>query len=173
MKTELTIPDKTPTVAIKPTDGKDLLQEMVDWTNRISKRAYELFDLGGFNHGHDKEDWFTAERNLLKPVALDVREMKDELIVRAEVPGFEANDLTIEVNGNMLVIKGSKETNKENKNKEGRTIYTDQTAESIYKMVELPMAIVAEEARAIVKNGVLELKLPKSEKAWKSMATAA
>jgi Hsp20/alpha crystallin family len=82
----------------------------------------------------------------------EIRELKDELVVRAEVPGFEADDLTIEVNGNRLVIKGENED--QDKDKDGKTICTDHMLEHIYKMVELPMAVLAEEAKAVIKNGV-------------------
>jgi len=172
MKAELISPDKPTPIVIKKTNDNDIFKQMVEWTDRISKKAYDLFTSRGFADGHDKEDWFAAERDLLQSVAIEISESNDDLIVRAEVPGFEANDLTIEISGNKLVITGSKEAEKESKDKAGNTI-TEHVATNVYKMVELPMPVSAEEAKSVVRNGILELTLPKSDKSWKSMATAA
>src|SRR5579864_6573441 len=104
MKTEAIAPAKS--VAVQEKSLDDLFKEMSEWSDRIAKRAYEFFAGSGFTNGHDREDWFKAEQELLKPVALEVKDTKDELIVTAEVPGFEAKDLEIRLNGSHLVIEG-------------------------------------------------------------------
>ena len=173
MKTELTNPERNLPIAIKTTKPKYLFEEMAEWTDRIAKRAYELFQFNGFNDGHNLDDWFAAEHEFLKPVAVEVKDNKNEFIVRAEVPGFEAKDLEIDVDGSCLVIKGKHETRKEEKEKEGKTIYTERTAEQIYRMIELPAPVLTDKAQAEIKNGVLELKLPKATTPKSIMITAA
>lgn len=172
MKSELTNRSKVLPIVTKPASPNDLFREMFEWTDRIAKRAYDLFQLRGFAEGHDLDDWLAAEREFLKPVALELKDNKDELIVRAEVPGFEPKDLEIEVEGANLVIKGKRETTKEKKEKEGKTIYSESKEEQIYRMVELPVPVLTEKAQAEIKNGVLELKLPKAAKP-KSIKVAA
>jgi len=173
MKTELTNPGKVLPIITKPEGPKDLFREMFEWTDRIAKRAYELFGMRGFTDGHDLDDWFAAERELLKPVALEVKNTPDEVMVRAEVPGFEPKDLEIEIEGINLVIRGKHETTKEEKKKEGKTIYTERKTEEIYRVVELPAPVMVEMAKAELKNGVLELKLPKAAKPKTIAITAA
>ncbi len=171
MKNEITPAGKVLPIVTKPAGPKDLFHEMFEWTDRIAKRAFELFQVRGFANGHDLEDWFTAERELLKPVALELKDTKDDLVVKAEVPGFDAKDLEIEMEGDNLVIKGKRETTKEEK--EGKTIYTERKAEQIYRMIELPVPVLTEKAVAEIKNGVLELKLPKAAKPKSITVTAA
>jgi HSP20 family protein len=76
------------------------------------------------------------------------------------------------VEGANLVIKGKREATKEEKEKEGKTIYSERKEEQIYRMVELPVPVLTEKAQAEIKNGVLELKLPKAAKP-KSIKVAA
>ena len=62
MKTELTNPGKVLPIITKPEGPKDLFRDMFEWTDRIAKRAYELFGMRGFTDGRDLDDWFAAER---------------------------------------------------------------------------------------------------------------
>ena len=55
----------------------------------IARRAYELFEARGFVHGHDREDWFRAESELLTPIPAKIVDRDGEFRVRAEVPGLQ------------------------------------------------------------------------------------
>jgi HSP20 family protein len=160
MKTEATTRAKS--IAVREVGLETLLEKVAEWSNRIAKRAYELFAESGFTNGHDREDWFKAEQELLKPVAVEVKDTKDEFVVTAKVTGFEAKDLDIRVNGSHLVIEGKHETIEEKKEK-GKA-YSEHKSEQVYQMLELPAPVLADKAHADLKNGVLELKLPKAEK---------
>lgn len=160
MKSDTLTPTKS--VAIQETRLEDIFKEMSDWSDRIAKRAFEFFAASGFTDGHDLEDWFKAEKDLLKPLALDVKDLADEFVVKAEVPGFEAGDLNIRVNGQHLIIEGKREFTEEKKEK-GQA-RTEAKSEQIYRAVELPAPVLAEEATSELKNGILELRLPKAAK---------
>lgn len=159
-------------LAVTEVSLDDLFKQMSEWFNRIAKRAYGFFAASGFTNGHDLEHWFTAERELLKPITLEVKEGTDEFIVRAEVPGFEADDLHIHLNGSHLVIEGKHESTEEKKEKE-RTINSERKCEQIYRSIELPSGVLAENAHADLKNGVLEVKLSKPVKAKQIKIAAA
>jgi HSP20 family protein len=160
-------------VAIQQTSLERLLKEVSDWSGRIATRAYELFTESGATHGHDVDDWFRAEHELLKPVALDVKDLRDGFVIRAEVPGFDARDLNIHLNGCRLVIEGNHDISEDKKEKAGQTIYSERRSRQIYRSFELPVAVVADKAVAELTNGVLELKLPKAEPAKLIKAAAA
>jgi HSP20 family protein len=162
MKPEAITPAKH--IAIQQVGMDSLFKEMAEWSNRIAKRAYEFFANSGFTNGHDLDDWFKAEEELLKPVALDVKDSKDEFVVTAEVPGFDAKDLHVHLNDSHLVIEGKHETSEEKKEKEGKAIYSKRKSQQIYRTIELPAPVVADRAQAELKNGILELKLPKVDK---------
>ncbi len=148
-------------VSIRARGIDELFKEMLEWSDRIAKRAYELFADSGFTNGHDREDWFKAESELLKPVAVDVRDSDSEFVVKAELPGFDAKEIDIQVNGSHLVIGGKHESTEEKKSKKGKSV--ERKFEQIYRVIELPASVNAEKAQAELKNGVLELRLPKAE----------
>ncbi|MBZ5526217.1 MAG: Hsp20 family protein [Acidobacteriia bacterium] len=173
MKTEATDPQKIVHIATSPKGPKDVFEQMTEWSNRIAKRAFEIFENNGFLSGRDLENWLAAERELLKPVAVEVKEKKDEFLVTAEVPGFEPKDLEIQIEGPRLVIKGKQDFTREEKNKEGAVVYTERKAKQLYRVIDLPGAVLDEKVEAEIKNGVLELKLPKAQKSTPIKITAA
>lgn len=83
----------------------------------------------------------------------DVTENEKEIVVRAELPGFEENELDVQLNGDVLTIRAEKEQR------------DDQLEEyrSFYRSITLPPGINAENVQAIHRNGVLELHIPRAE----------
>ena len=61
----------------------------------IARRAYELFEARGSEHGHDCEDWFRAESELLTPIPATVVDTDGGFTVRAELPGFTGKDVEV------------------------------------------------------------------------------
>jgi HSP20 family protein len=172
MKNEVIPVRKDVRIAVKPVNADNIFAQVTEWTNRIAKRAFELFQGRGFADGHHLDDWFAAERELLMPVALEVNDTTDDFVVRVQTPGFEAKDLDIQVDGSRLLIQGKQETTHENKEKD-KAITTETRTQQIYQVIELPAPVQAEKARAELKNGVLELSLPKAKKAIDIKAVAA
>ena len=149
-----------------------LFKEMSEWSDRIAQRAYDLFASSGFVDGHDLDHWFKAERELLKPIAVEVKDSSDEFIVTAEIRGITAKELEIHINGPRLIIEG-KSQRKEKKGKEGKTVYSQRQSQQIYHAIELPGPVLTDKANAELRDGVLELRLPKAEKAEQVKVVAA
>src|SRR5579872_5168199 len=160
MKNESTFTNKIVPISVHPV--RSLIAQLDEWTNRVSQRAYELFQGRGFADGHDLDDWLAAERELFKPLSLEVKDTKDAFIISANVPGFEAKDLEIQVDGSRLILQGKHAASHEEKEKDGATLYTERKAQEMYRMVHLPAPVVVERAQADLKNGILEVKLPKA-----------
>jgi HSP20 family protein len=70
---------------LKLMEGDPLFQRIGEIYNTLTHRAYELFEGRGRQDGHDLEDWFRAESELLNPVPVEISEADGQLIVRAEV----------------------------------------------------------------------------------------
>jgi Hsp20/alpha crystallin family len=83
----------------------------------------------------------------------DVTENDKEIVVRAEVPGFEPNELDVRLDNGMLTIKAEKEQ-KGDRQEEYR---------SFVRSITLPPDIDTEKAQATCRNGVLELHIPRAE----------
>ena len=151
-------PAKEPT-ALKPF-ASDFFERANSIFEQISRRAYEIFEGHGQAFGRDLEDWFQAERELLHPVHIQLSETGDALEVKAEVPGFNEKELSINVEPSRLVITGNRETKKEET--KGQTIYSETCANEIMRVVELPTEVEVDKVTATLKNGILELTLPKT-----------
>jgi len=94
---------------------------------------------------------------------VDVIERDAEVVVRAEVPGFEREDLEVSVTDRSVTVKG--EHRQEKKEEEGEYFRSEITSGSFSRTVALPGDIDADKAEASFKNGILELTLPKRNKA--------
>jgi len=129
----------------------------------IAKRAFEIFNDNGRWIGNDLADWLQAESEILHPVHMEIAETADTLNVRAEVPGFTAPELHIQVEGNRLTISGKHDATEENKR--GTTIYSERCAKEILRSVELPSTVDGAKVNAVLKNGVLSIQLPKMAQA--------
>ncbi|MBI4423783.1 MAG: Hsp20/alpha crystallin family protein [Elusimicrobia bacterium] len=93
---------------------------------------------------------------------LDLQETDEELIVQAAVPGVDKKDISIDVTENTLSIRGER---KEVREEKGKTwVQREQDYGTFYRSIHLPASVDAERVKAMDKNGVLEIHLPKTEK---------
>ncbi|TNF98364.1 MAG: Hsp20/alpha crystallin family protein [Gammaproteobacteria bacterium] len=93
---------------------------------------------------------------------VDVIDRDDEVVVRAEVPGVEKDDLEISVSDNSVTIKG--ETKHEEKEEKGAYYRSEISRGAFTRTVVLPGIVATDKAKAKFKDGVLELTIPKIEK---------
>jgi len=138
----------------------DLVERMNSLYDRIARRAFEIFDGDGRPHGRDLAHWFQAEGEFLHPLHIEVSESPEALTVRAEVPGFKAEELKINVEPHRVTITGERETKEESKTK--KTIYSETCSDQILRVVDLPAEVEVEKAKATLKDGMLELDMPKT-----------
>lgn len=94
---------------------------------------------------------------------VDVIDNEAEVLVRAEVPGVDKKDIDIGVGEDTVTIKGS--TRKEEKETKGDYYRHELTTGTFSRTVGLPAAVDGAKAKADYKDGILELTLPKVEKA--------
>lgn len=151
-------PSTSPT-PLKLVPSGDLFARFEKFYDGISQRAFEIFENGGRNIGHDLEHWFQAERELLHPVHVEVTEKYGALTVSAEVPGFSEKEIQVNLEPRRLTITGKRESKEERKEK--NTIYTDRCSNQIMRVIDLPIEVDTAKASATLKNGILELKVPK------------
>jgi HSP20 family protein len=164
---------KSLTTSAKPTSPArlklvppaDIFNQMQQLTDSIARRAFEFFENNGRMFGRDLDDWFRAESELLHPLHIDMAESDGDLTVRAEVPGFTAKELEVSVEPRRLTITGKRETKEERKGE--KTIYTERCSDQVLRVVDLPETVDADKTSATLKDGVLELTMPKAAPAKK------
>ncbi len=86
---------------------------------------------------------------------IEVIEKDGSVVVRADLPGIRKEDVQVEVNDSCLVIKGERNQSEETK-KEGY-VRSERSYGSFYRSIPLPDGIVAGDAAASFKDGVLEV----------------
>ncbi len=162
MQAQTALEKKPATTATNPffVEAEKLLEEMKEVSQSVAKRAYELFDTRGRELGHELEDWFRAEFEVLRWVPVELKEADGKFVVRAEVPGFNAADIKISVEPTLLTISGKKEETKEEK--EANRYFSEFRANQFCRTLNLPKAVDTTQAQAALKDGVLELTLPKA-----------
>jgi HSP20 family protein len=160
----ITQPEKK-AAPMKLLPGSDLFDRIQELSNSIARRAFEIFESRGRALGHDLENWLRAESEFLHPVHLAIAESDDALTVRAEVPGFSAKELEVGVEPHRLTINGKREASEEHTGK--KTIYTEQCSKQIFRAIDLPAEVDTSKVTATLKDGVLELLMPKATKAQK------
>lgn len=95
--------------------------------------------------------------------AIDVVEEKDSYLVKAELPGLAKEDVNVSLQDNYLTIKGEKKH--ETETKEANYYRCERSYGSFSRTVELPASVDAKKIDAHFKDGVLSVKLPKTEEA--------
>jgi HSP20 family protein len=129
----------------------------------IARRAFEIFEGHGAVPGRDLTDWLLAESELLHPLHLEIADSDDALNVKAEVPGFAANEIDVRVEGNRLTISGQHESHDDSS--KGKTIYSERCAKEVFRSVDLPADVDGSKVSATLKDGVLNIELPKPPRA--------
>lgn len=142
-------------------NSEDLHWEIQHVQLDIARRAYELFEERGCEHGHDREDWFRAEAELLRPVSVSMSESDDRISVRANVLGFEGNELKIGVEPRRVTILGKKEMSA-TETEGGKIEYIDWVPDQILQLIDLATEVVPEGSVVELKAGLLKLELPKA-----------
>jgi HSP20 family protein len=110
-----------------------------------------------------RRDWLAFPEFEMTMPKVDVIDRDEEVVVRAEVPSVKKEDIEVSISGNMVTIKG--ETKKEEKEEKGDYYRAEISRGSFSRMVSLPADVDESKAKAALKDGVLELTLPKIEKA--------
>ncbi len=151
---------------------KDKTREIAQTTPR--RELSLLDDMDRLFDGFLRRGWMNPFRNPLSAwtgfeEALEVRapridliDKEAEILVRAELPGIKREDVSLELVGDRLTIRG--EQQREEKTEEGDVLRAEISRSSFSRTVALPEGVDADHVVAELKEGVLEVHLPKVEK---------
>jgi HSP20 family protein len=94
---------------------------------------------------------------------INVSETNEQYKVVAELPGLEDKDFEVEIDNDVLRIKGEKKSSSESKDENEHFHRFESTYGSFERSIRLPETINADAAKASFKNGVLTLTIPKDK----------
>ena len=130
----------------------DRLQREFNPKNLLNPNAREV-------EGENNSDVVTSHWH----PAVDIKEEEDRFVIYADLPGVDPKDIEITMEQGVLTLKG--ERSEETKEEHESYKRVERVSGSFYRRFNLPDTADAERIEAEGKNGVLEITLPKQEKA--------
>jgi HSP20 family protein len=94
-------------------------------------------------------------------MSIDLEDRDDELVLTADLPGFETDDIDVRVNDRTLHV--SAERGEETEETEGEYVRRERRHTSASRSIRLPTDVDADGVTATYNNGVLTVRLPKAE----------
>ena len=114
------------------------------------------------------DDAFTRPFSLVRDggstwssLTIDMYETDNDVVVKAALPGIKADEVQINVTGDVLTIKGETRHQEEKKDKSWHI--REQRWGAFERSVRLPTGVISDNAKADFENGILTITLPKSE----------
>ena len=124
----------------------------------------EMFDVFGRRFWPFKRTpWSMLRLQELSTPVVDLYEEKDDVVAKVELPGMAKDDIEVELTEHLLTIKGEKK--KEEEVKEEDYYRCERAYGSFSRSVELPSEVQSDKAKASFKDGILEVRVPKTEEA--------
>lgn len=94
---------------------------------------------------------------------IEVFQRGDDLVIQADLPGMTKDDVTVDISGDAIVVRGERRSEHE---EEDEGYYrSERSYGSFYRTIPLPEGVDAENAEANFRNGVLEITMPAPERA--------
>ena len=94
---------------------------------------------------------------------IDLSETKDEIVVKAEIPGLDPKDIDVSFSNGTLTIMGEKKQEREGEEENYHVL--ERNYGSFSRTIRLPVEVQSEKIVASCKKGILIVRLPKSEQA--------
>ena len=101
--------------------------------------------------------------------AVEINETDKEIVLKAEIPGIDAQDLDVEVGEERVTIAGEHKEEKSSEDQDKNYFHSEFHYGKFQRVVPLPMAIKTDQIKSDFKHGVLTLTLPKLEDAPKKV----
>jgi HSP20 family protein len=92
---------------------------------------------------------------------VDVMDEGDRYVVKTELPGFEKNDVDVELNKDFLILKAEKKSEEEERSQ--NYLHRERTYSSCHRTINFPEEVDPAKVEGKMKDGILELEIPKRE----------
>ncbi|HRR76898.1 MAG TPA: Hsp20/alpha crystallin family protein [Ruminococcus sp.] len=118
------------------------------------------FDL--FNIFNDMDKDYFGGAMPMNSCRTDIKDEGDKYVMESELPGFEKEDIKLDLNGSCLVISAEHKTENSEKDDKGNYIRRERSYGSYKRSFDIPDVDV-EKINAEYKNGILTIDLPKKQ----------
>ncbi|HHN64489.1 MAG TPA: Hsp20/alpha crystallin family protein [Nitrospirae bacterium] len=145
-------------VKVEPTRLPSPFEEMERWFDEFFRRPFSLFG----------PSWLPRLRmpeiEEISP-SVDIFEEGDDVVVKAELPGMKKDDIDVTLSDDTITISGEKK--REEKVEKKNYYRYERSFGSFSRSFRLPVDVQADKAKATFKDGILEIRIPKTEEAKK------
>ncbi len=143
---------------VEPTRLPSPFEEMERWFDEFFRRPFSLFG----------PSWLPRLRmpeiEEISP-SVDIFEEGDDVVVKAELPGMKKDDIDVTLSDDTITISGEKK--REEKVEKKNYYRYERSFGSFSRSFRLPVDVQADKAKATFKDGILEIRIPKTEEAKK------
>lgn len=139
-----------------------VFEKIANRLEEVRQRAFELFEKRGRELGHDLEDWFKAEHELLGWPAAELAEKDGSYQMQISLPGFETKDVEVTATPTQLIVHAA--TKEQTSTQKGNVLWTEFGSNEIYRSLEVPNPIEVDKVTATLANGILRISAPETTK---------
>ena len=144
------------------------MNSLLPWKRSDSKTAMAVAPVTQLRSDWDRlfdrvldDFWGPGTGSATHGLAIDVSETDEHIEIRAEIPGIEPKDIDVSLSGDVLTIAGQKMDAASESH--GRYHHSERRFGSFQRAVRLPVPVEPDRVDATYKNGLLTVKLEKSE----------
>jgi HSP20 family protein len=145
-------------VKVEPSRAISPFDEMERWFDEAFRRPFALF------HPLWQPRLRLPAMEEFSP-SVDIFEEGDEVVVKAEMPGMKKEDLDVKIEEDAITITGEKKAEEKVEKKDYYRL--ERSYGSFCRSFRLPTDVQADKAKATFKDGVLEVRVPKTDEAKK------
>ncbi len=110
-----------------------------------------------------EKNFFRSSATQKMSMKTDIIEKEDAFVLESELPGFQKEDINIDISGGLLTIKANHKEEKEEKDEKGNYIRKERSFGSYFRSFNVEK-VKLEDIKAEYTNGILKLTLPKLDK---------
>jgi HSP20 family protein len=140
----------------EPARSLTSFEEAEKWFEAAFRRPFSLFS----------HRWLPRFRDMgmeeVNP-SMDIFEEGDKIVVKAEIPGMKKEDIEVTVTDHTMRISGEKK--REEKVEKKNSYWEERSYGSFSRSFQLPTEVQTDKVEAKFKDGVLEVRIPKTEEA--------
>ena len=124
----------------------------------LQERMNKLFEESLFRSGKDQEDLTVGRWS----PAIDVMENEQEIVIKGELPGIELKNVEVLIKYNLLTLRGERKFEKEEEKENYHRI--ERAYGAFQRVFTLPASVEQDKVKAKMRDGILEIRLPKAKK---------
>ncbi len=123
---------------------------------RFADEVDRMFSDFGLGRGWSRPGFATESFSWAPQI--DVSQRNNELVIRADLPGMNKDDVKVDIADDAITIQG--ERRREHEEERGGWYRTERSYGSFHRTIPLPDGAMTEQAKATFKDGVLEITMP-------------